>query len=384
MKDRHVIVFLGPTLPATAARRVLEADYRAPATQGDVLRAADEHPWAIAIIDGRFERVPAVWHKEILWALTRGIQLFGAASMGALRAAELEAFGMEGAGKIFEAYRCGDLTADDEVALIHTPGSHGYRQGSEAMVNIRATLAAARDQKILSPAVHDALVGQAKGMFYPERRYDAILRQAFAEGFDPEQLRRFEAWLPTGRIDQKRLDALALLQLIADRRRSGEEPPARPGRFTFQHTEAWSELCRTARQTPEAESPETPSHDPKLANLRARDPRVFDLLQERAWSRIFGLELARSHGVDEHLLADAVVDFCSRRQLESPQALEQWLNERGRSHDELLRHIRDNLKLERLRRIHASGRAAVLREMVDLDDPPGAEPATDEKEAPST
>ena len=38
----------------------------------------------IAIIDGYFERMAAVWHKEILVALERGIAVWGAASMGAL------------------------------------------------------------------------------------------------------------------------------------------------------------------------------------------------------------------------------------------------------------------------------------------------------------
>lgn len=48
-----VIVFLGPTLPVAAARRVLNADYRPPVAQGDVLRAVMDRPAAIAIIDAR-------------------------------------------------------------------------------------------------------------------------------------------------------------------------------------------------------------------------------------------------------------------------------------------------------------------------------------------
>ena len=71
---------------------------------------------AIGIIDGYFENIPSVWHKEILWAMSQGIHVFGSASMGALRAAELAPFGMEGVGAIFEAYRDGWLEDDDEVA----------------------------------------------------------------------------------------------------------------------------------------------------------------------------------------------------------------------------------------------------------------------------
>ena len=53
-------------------------------------------PGAIGVIDGYFDGVPSVWHKEILWALSQGIRVFGGASMGALRAAELDGFGMTG------------------------------------------------------------------------------------------------------------------------------------------------------------------------------------------------------------------------------------------------------------------------------------------------
>ena len=62
----RVIVFTGPTLSAADARAYLDAEYRGPVAQGDLYRAAREQPWGVAIIDGYFEHVPAVWHKEIL------------------------------------------------------------------------------------------------------------------------------------------------------------------------------------------------------------------------------------------------------------------------------------------------------------------------------
>ena len=99
-----IVVFLGPSLPLAAARSELDAVYRGPVAQGDVYRAVTggDAPEAIGIVDGQFDHVPAVWHKEILWAMDQGIHVYGSASMGALRAAELHAFGMEGVGTIFE------------------------------------------------------------------------------------------------------------------------------------------------------------------------------------------------------------------------------------------------------------------------------------------
>ena len=114
-----IVVFAGPTVPAARIRDRLDAVVLPPAAVGDVLRATGRAPRAIALIDGVFERVLPVWHKEILWAMARGVHVFGAASMGALRAAELHAFGMVGVGRIFEGYRDGALEADDEVAVLH-------------------------------------------------------------------------------------------------------------------------------------------------------------------------------------------------------------------------------------------------------------------------
>ena len=83
----------------------------------------------------------AVWHKEILLALERGIEVWGAASMGALRAAELAPFGMRGVGAIYRAFARGALVADDEVAVAHLPAAQGYRAVSDALVNLRDGLA---------------------------------------------------------------------------------------------------------------------------------------------------------------------------------------------------------------------------------------------------
>ena len=85
----NVCVFLGPTLPVEEAARILDAVYLPPAAQGDVLMATDDGADVIGIVDGYFQGAPSVWHKEILWAMSRGVRVLGSSSMGALRAAEL-------------------------------------------------------------------------------------------------------------------------------------------------------------------------------------------------------------------------------------------------------------------------------------------------------
>ncbi|TMJ43028.1 MAG: hypothetical protein E6G89_02470 [Alphaproteobacteria bacterium] len=134
------IIFAGPTIRKPDIIRLCDATILPPAAMGDIYRAARQRPRAIGIIDGDFEGAPSVWHKEILWAMAEGIEVFGASSMGALRAAELANFGMCGIGEIFAAYVAGRLEDDDEVAVEHGPAEMNYITLSEPLVNIRATI----------------------------------------------------------------------------------------------------------------------------------------------------------------------------------------------------------------------------------------------------
>lgn len=231
-----VVVFLGPTLPVAEARPLLAARYAPPAGQGDVLRAVLDGAKAILVVDGYFERIPAVWHKEILFAMSEGVHVFGAASMGALRAAELADFGMEGVGAIYEAYASGELEDDDEVAVAHAAAEDGFRPVSEAMVNIRATLQSSVD--VVSRKTAALLEAIAKELYYPDRSYPRLLEEARAAGVPSDELDRFREHLKLGRVDQKRRDARAALTLVAERLAAGFE--RKNVEFRFEHTDAWA------------------------------------------------------------------------------------------------------------------------------------------------
>src|SRR5690349_10228433 len=137
------LIFLGPTLPQAEATALLPACVRPPARRGDIYRALADGYTTIVLIDGEFHGAPSVWQREIADATAEGASVHGAASMGAIRAAELYTFGMMGHGRIFEWYRDGIIDADDEVALGYGPAELGYPALSEPLVNIRATLEAA-------------------------------------------------------------------------------------------------------------------------------------------------------------------------------------------------------------------------------------------------
>jgi hypothetical protein len=233
-------IFTGPTISPREALAELKAVYLPPASEGDVYRVALKQPKAIGIIDGYFQSVPAVRHKEILWAMSSGIHVFGSASIGALRAAELAAFGMEGVGLVFKSYRDGILEDDDEVAIVHGPAETGFVAASEAMVNIRYTLRKAERVGVISRHFRQQLETVGKELFYPDRNYSLLLDHA-SDGARGE-VARLRAWLPKGRVNQKRDDAIAMLRLI--RRRSLKGFNRKKVSYSFEHTSTWEHVRR--------------------------------------------------------------------------------------------------------------------------------------------
>lgn len=204
------LVYVGPTLSVDEVlERLPSAVVLPPAAVGDVLRATRVRGVArIAIIDGYFERMAAVWHKEVLVALAKGISVWGAASMGALRAAELAPFGMRGVGAIYRDYARGVLTADDEVAVAHAPADYGYRATSDALVNIRYGLAQAVRARVITEAARVRLVELARARFYRERSWSQLVTDGRAAGISVDKL---AAW---AKPDRKADDARLLLRYL--------------------------------------------------------------------------------------------------------------------------------------------------------------------------
>lgn len=135
------VLFGGPSIAGLAIPDRIEL--RPPARCGDLAALIDDPPEAVALVDGIFKVAPTVWHKEILSLLALGTRVIGGASLGALRAAELERFGMEGVGAIFHAYRGGTLVRDDAVMLIHAPVELGYPPLSLPLVDAEHALSGA-------------------------------------------------------------------------------------------------------------------------------------------------------------------------------------------------------------------------------------------------
>jgi hypothetical protein len=239
-------VFLGPTLAAHDALALLpDAAILPPVACGDVYRLVrDARPRRLAIVDGYFERMAAVWHKELLFALERGVEVWGAASMGALRAAELAPFGVLGVGRVYRTFARGARslavspeTDDDEVAVVHGPAELGYPALSAAMVDLRAGLARLRARGAIRARTHDRLVAAQKARPYRDRSWAALLDDAAAAL--PRRERDAIAALAARAPSLKAADARALLRRLA------RTPPtrARPRGAPVPRTWFWRQLC---------------------------------------------------------------------------------------------------------------------------------------------
>jgi hypothetical protein len=351
-------VFAGPTLPPEAAPPLPGAVFLPPAAQGDVYRAALRRPRAIGIIDGFFEARPAVWHKEILWALDRGVHVYGSASMGALRAAELESFGMRGVGRIFEAYRDGELEDDDEVALAHAPAEQSFRPLSEPMVNVRETFAAAEAAGVLGTEARATLVRVAKALFYPERSYPTILERAGEEGVAAAEIDALRSWLPGGRVDQKRADALAMLERMGADLDSDWKPAAVD--FVFQYTHTWDVARRAAGDIPLPEHPAADglAGEHLVEELQLRGPETYGGARRGSLARLLAIDEARRAGVrpTRETIQTEADAFRIERELLSVSELDAWLARNDLDRDRLFDLIEEELLAHR----GESGRASEI------------------------
>jgi hypothetical protein len=246
-----VYVFLGPSLPLADAGAALDAEYLPPAAASDVYRLWRDRPRAIGIIDGYFEHAPAVWHKEILWVMERGVHVFGAAGMGALRAAELDSFGMRGVGEVYESFRDGVLERDDEVAVAYSADGT-YRPLSVPMVSIRATLRSARNQQVVSAATEEVLLAACAEMFYPHRTWAGLLEAAVSSGADSGEIGTLRGWLTAGYVDQQAADALTMLREMAAFLAADPEPQR--VRWTVASTTRWVSAMQRVDTVPATDS----------------------------------------------------------------------------------------------------------------------------------
>lgn len=207
-----IVIYTGPTLSPEKAKAILDAEYRPPIIRGDLSKLPRKTK-IVGIIDGVFYSESAIAHKEIIEVMKKGVTVVGSSSMGALRAAELADFGMIGVGRVYECYRSGRITADDEVAVTFNPVTG--EQIAEPLVNVRYQLKAAETSGVIDRGERQAIVELTGKLFYPQRTYPAIVGKAVEAGIitgaKGDQLLGFVRDEP---VNLKAEDAVLLLEKI--------------------------------------------------------------------------------------------------------------------------------------------------------------------------
>ncbi|MEV3875047.1 TfuA-like protein [Streptomyces sp. NPDC049906] len=224
-------VFTGPTLPASDPQLTAPGiRSRPPARHGDLFDSTIRPGDTAVIIDGLYHQAPALRHKEILAAMARGVHVIGAASIGALRAAELAPYGMLGIGSVYTSYARGEIHGDDEVAVGQAPDGDQDAL-TWPVVNLRQVLRLARAAGVLDEGRAAGLLSELRTVYYPQRT-TAALRAVCRRRNETA----FARWLTGQRQrdphfgDVKRADALAALRTAL-----GHRPPAQ----TTDQAPAW-------------------------------------------------------------------------------------------------------------------------------------------------
>ena len=367
-----IYVFCGPTISAQEAAKHLDAVFLPPVAQGDIIRVARKKPKAIGIIDGYFERIPAVWHKEILWAMEQGIHVYGASSMGALRAAELDNFGMQGLGWIYEQFTTGNIIDDDEVAVAHASADYDFKSTSDAMVNIRQTVNKALALQVCTQAEGEMLLEAAKSLFYPERNYGAALKVAVKNGLAQDVAERLGDWIKQNKVDQKQLDGIALLETL--KRDIQPELADKQVDYRFNYTEYWGRALKQAGDLKTEVSHDSSQSDQVdlnqiLEELRMQ-PAQAVASNRAAMMRIFVYLEAQRQGFkpgNEDIQATAV-KFRQSNGLLNGEDLQTWCQQNSVSSADFAKLMTEQAYMQWAEKITLDGLESHLQSQLIVDD----------------
>lgn len=319
--NERVIVYAGPSVSRhDVLLRVPGCILQPPARQGDVLSDLHRYePTHVLLIDGEFQQHFSTWIKELVYALqyptVRGV--YGASSMGALRAAELADLGMIGVGQIFQWYDKRVTEDDSEVAVAYRLDAQGNYESTVPLVNLRAS---------------DCT----------EEEFEAARRIHWSERW-PSVLAKACPYL-LGLVDQKRLDACELLETFRDLRPRGDTrptPDALGGLFL-------SQLERDRRIDIREVSVPLQRIDALVALGSPDRHQIF----WDASNRMLCLHLAETLNVvptAEDVQKEGV-RHCQRHRLDQPGTLDAWLKKNGLNGTDFYRLMFQNARIAALHR----------------------------------
>ncbi|HEY0478883.1 MAG TPA: TfuA-like protein [Kofleriaceae bacterium] len=170
----RAVIFVGPSLPGSRPVSPGLA-YAPPARRGELAAAAQSGVAVIGLVDGLFYQDLAVTPREVRDAAAAGARLFGAASMGALRACDCPD-AMTGVGTVYQAFRDGSLTGEDEVA--GTFAADSYATLAFPLVQVRRAVALARRRHHVPASAASGFLARVSGMSFEQRTLPVLVELA--------------------------------------------------------------------------------------------------------------------------------------------------------------------------------------------------------------
>jgi hypothetical protein len=165
------IVFAGPSLGEARLRCLSTATHAPPIKRGD-LAAVGEFD-VVIIIDGEFGQSDSVSPKEILAVIERGKTVIGAASMGALRASELDRSGMIGVGWVYDYFRRQPVRRDADVALAYS--IFDFKPMTVPIVDVEYWMERTFAAGLIGRKARRFVLTAARNIFFAERTVERLM-----------------------------------------------------------------------------------------------------------------------------------------------------------------------------------------------------------------
>jgi len=207
-----IYVFAGPSISKDEIlSRLPNCIILPPVKAADLLKLLSDttcpRPSHVHIIDGFFYSKPSVRHKEIIHCLRQGITVSGSSSMGALRASELDSYGMVGIGRIYEYYSKTPISSDGDVALSHLP-DEPYSPLTIPLINIRLSLDDLVNNSEISQSHKDLILNDCANIHFTERTKKSVKNLTSVQTHFPDFVDYIKDW--------KYMDATLSLDQLSD------------------------------------------------------------------------------------------------------------------------------------------------------------------------
>lgn len=216
-----LIVYVGPTLSTQTITENFHNVVVNPPLQRDQLKTQYLNSQiqtndSVLVIDGQFSGIESPPVSDFRWLATKGVNLIGASSLGAVRAMECSPIGMKGIGWVYRQFREGRFTSDADVAVRMDPET-AYKQLTVPICDIVYYCDSLYEKGILSDASRRDIISSARNIYYLDRTQETFNQLLRTAGINTRTKPDKYPFLSVKKLDA--LDALTYCTSMLDRKK---------------------------------------------------------------------------------------------------------------------------------------------------------------------